>query len=61
MISVGASDPAGTEISEFHGTSAIGCIPDDTDVSLVKTPGGPLGTLLIVLGKGKIHRSHQEV
>jgi hypothetical protein len=61
MISVGASDPAGTEIREFHGTSAIGCIPDDTDVSLVKTPGGPLGTLLIVLGKGKIHRSHQEV
>ena len=53
MISVGASDPAGTEIREFHGTSAIGCIPDDTDVSLVKTPGGPLGTLLIVLGKGK--------
>jgi hypothetical protein len=58
MISVGASDPAGTEICEFHGTSAIGCIPDDTDVSLVKTPGGLLGTLLVVVGKGKIHRSH---
>jgi hypothetical protein len=24
MISVGASDPAGTEIREFHGNSAIG-------------------------------------
>jgi hypothetical protein len=58
MISVGASDPAGTEIYEFHGTSAIGCIPNDTDVSLVMTPGGKLGTLLVVLGKGKIHPSH---
>ena len=58
MISVGASDPAGTEIYEFHGRSAIGCISDDADVSLVRTPGGDLGTLLVVLGKGKIHRSH---
>jgi hypothetical protein len=54
MISVGASDPAGTEICEFHGTSAIGCIADDTDVSLTKTPGGDLGTLLVVVGKGKV-------
>jgi hypothetical protein len=58
MISVGASDPAGTEIREFHGTSPIGCIPDETDVSLVKTPGGKLGTLLVVLGKGQIRRSY---
>jgi hypothetical protein len=40
------------------GTSAIGCIPDETDVSLVKTPGGKLGTLLVVLGKGQIRRSY---
>jgi hypothetical protein len=26
--SVEASDPTGTEIREFHGTSAIGCVPD---------------------------------
>jgi hypothetical protein len=58
MISVGASDLAATEIREFHGTSAIGCIPDETDVSLVKTPGGKLGTLLVVLGKGQIRRSY---
>jgi hypothetical protein len=58
MISVGASDPAGTEIREFHGTSAIGCIPNETDVSFVKTPGGKLGTLLVVLGKGQIRRSY---
>jgi hypothetical protein len=58
MISVGASDSAGTEIREFHGTSAIGCIPDETDVSLVKTPGGKLGTLFVVLEKGQICRSY---
>jgi hypothetical protein len=58
VISVEASDPAGTEINEFHGTSAIGCVPDDTEVALVKSPGGDLGTLLIVLGQGKIRQSH---
>jgi hypothetical protein len=57
MISVGASDPDGTEIYEFHGKSAIGCIPDGADLTLVRSPGGPLGTLLIVMGKGKIRKS----
>ncbi len=57
MISVGASDPDGTEICEFHGKSAIGCIPDGGDLTLVKSPGGKLGTLLVVIGKGKVHRS----
>jgi hypothetical protein len=55
MISVGASDPVGTVIYEFHGKSAIGCIPDGGDLKLVKTPGGKLGTLLVVIGKGTIH------
>ena len=41
MISVGASDPAGTEICEFHGKSAIGCIPDRADLTLVKIPWRP--------------------
>lgn len=54
VISVQASDPAGTEIREFHGTSAIGCLPDGTEVSLVKNPGGDLSTLLIVLAKGTV-------
>jgi hypothetical protein len=57
MISVGASDPDGTEIREFHGMSAMGCIPEGGDLTLVKTLGDPLGTLLVVLGKGKVHRS----
>jgi hypothetical protein len=56
-ISAGASDPDGTEICEFHGKSSIGFIPNGTDVSLVRTPGGPLGTLLIVLGQGQLHQT----
>ncbi len=51
-LSVEASDPAGTDINEFHGKSAIGCLPAGTKVSLVKSPGGDLGTLLIVLASG---------
>ena len=58
MISVGASDPAGTEIYEFHGTSAIGCSTERHGRLVGKDPGGKLGTLLVVLGKGKIHPSH---
>jgi hypothetical protein len=57
MISVGASDPDGTEICEFHGKSAIGCIPDGADLTLVRSPGGPLGTLLVVIGKGTLRPS----
>jgi hypothetical protein len=60
MISVGASDPDGTEIYEFHGKSAIGCIPDGGDLTLVRSPGGKLGTLLIVLGKGTVHRASRD-
>ena len=58
MITVAASDPDGTEIREFHGKSAIGCIPDGADLTLIKSPGGDLGTLLIVLGKGQVHQSN---
>jgi hypothetical protein len=55
VISVGAKDPVGSEIHEFSGKSAVGCLPDKMEISLVKTPGGRLGTLLIVLGTGTIH------
>jgi len=54
VISVAASDPDGTEIREFHGTSAAGCVPKGTQVALVRSPGGDLGTLLIVLGTGTV-------
>jgi hypothetical protein len=54
VISVEASDPAGTEICEFHGKSAIGCVSNGTGVALVKSPGGDLGTLLVVLATGTV-------
>jgi hypothetical protein len=54
VIGVEAGDPAGTEVCEFHGKSAVGCVPQGTGVSLVKSPGGDLGTLLIVLGTGTV-------
>jgi hypothetical protein len=55
VVSVEASDPTGTEICEFHGTRVIGCVPDGTGVALVKSPGGDLGTLLIVLATGTVN------
>ncbi len=54
VISVHASDPAGTEICEFHGRSALGCLPDGTKITLVKSPGGDLNTLLIVIASGTV-------
>ena len=58
VISVEASDPDGTEIREFHGASAIGCLPDGTGIALVKSPGGDLGSLLIVLATGTVKQHH---
>ena len=54
IIAMEASDPAGTEINEFHGTTAGGCVPGHTEVALVKSPGGDLSTLLIVLATGTV-------
>ncbi len=55
IISVGATDGQDTVIREFHGESAIGSLADKSEISLIRSPGGPLGTLLIVLGRGTIH------
>jgi len=55
VISVHASDPEGTDIREFHGRSAIGCLPAGTQISLVKSPGGDLSTLLIVVATGTVN------
>ena len=54
VLSVEASDPAGTEINEFHGKSAIGCVAVGRKISLVRSPGGGLGTPLIVIASGTI-------
>ncbi len=55
LISVMAGGGASTEIHGFHGTSSLGCLADKSDITLTRSPGGPLGTLLVVLGKGTIH------
>jgi hypothetical protein len=54
VIGAEASDPKGTEVCEFHGKSAVGCVAQGVEVSLVKSPGGDLGTLLIVLASGTV-------
>ena len=55
VIAVTANGGASTAIDEFEGTSSLGCLADKSDITLTKSPGGPLGTLLIVVGKGTIH------
>ncbi|HEY2619121.1 MAG TPA: hypothetical protein VGI78_17400 [Acetobacteraceae bacterium] len=54
VISATATNGASTDVHEFHGKSTVGCIPDQGEVSLTRSPGGPLGTLLVVLGKGTV-------
>jgi hypothetical protein len=56
LIAVAAANGEDTEIREFHGVSPIGVLPDHAQLSLTRSPGGPLGTLLIVLGRGELHR-----
>ena len=45
----------GAAIHEFEGTSSLGCLADKSDITLTRSPGGPLGTLLVVIGMGTIH------
>jgi hypothetical protein len=58
VIGVAAENGGPTEIREFHGKSGVGCLPEKTEISLTRSPGGDLSTLLVVLGKGTIHREH---
>jgi len=58
VIAVTAKEGGTMEVREFSGTSSLGCLPDKTDITLTRSPSGPLGTLLIVLGKGTIHKEH---
>jgi hypothetical protein len=55
VISVTAGSETSIEVRDFKGTSSVGCLPDSSDIALTRSPGGPLGTLLVVLGKGTIH------
>jgi len=55
VIAVSANGGASTAIHEFEGTSSLGCLADKSDITLTRSPGGPLGTLLVVIGMGTIH------
>ena len=57
VVSVLAKHGEPTEIHEFEGDSSLGCVPDHSEVSLTRSPGGPLGTLLTVLGQGTIEKN----
>ena len=58
VIGVAAENGHPTMIREFHGNSGVGCLPENAEVSLTKSPGGDLSTLLVVLGKGTIEKEH---
>ena len=55
MIAAAANGGASTAIHEFEGMSSLGCLADKSDITLTRSPGSPLGTLLVVVGKGTIH------
>jgi hypothetical protein len=55
VIAVTANGGASTAIHEFEGASSLGCLADKSNITLTRSPGGPLGTLLVVVGKGTIH------
>lgn len=58
LFSATAKNGGPTEIHEFHGKSPVGCLAANTEVSLTRSPGGPLSTLLVVLAHGTIHEEH---
>jgi len=49
-----AKGHAHRHVAEFSGKSTLGCLLAGAQISLTKTPGGELSTLLQVLGKGTI-------
>ncbi len=58
LISVEAENGQDTKIHEFHGVSSLGPLSDKAQISLTRSPGGPLGTLLVVLARGIVHHEH---
>ena len=54
VLSAGTKGHADRHVAEFSGKSTLGCLLAGAQISLTKTPGGDLSTLLQVLGKGTI-------
>lgn len=55
LIAISAAGGAGKTVHEFHGTSSLGSLSNGAEISLTRSPGGELGTLLEVLGTGTVH------
>lgn len=53
---IGAASQKGgpTEIREFHGTSTSGWLLGKSEVSSVRSPGGALSSIPVVLGRATI-------
>jgi hypothetical protein len=60
LISIAAKDGKDIEVHEFHGTSSLGALTDGAEISLTRSPGGEIGSLLIVLGRGTVHEEKKK-
>ncbi len=54
LIAVGANGSQDTVIREFHGISSLGAFRNGAEKSLTRSPGGPMGSLPVVLGRGTV-------
>lgn len=58
VIGVAAEKGGPTLIREFHCERGVVCLPKNAAVSLTKSPGGDLSTLLVVLSNETGHKEH---
>jgi hypothetical protein len=58
LIAVAANGSQDTVIREFHGISSLGALTNGAEISLTRSPGGPIGSLLVVLGRGTVHQEN---
>jgi hypothetical protein len=58
LIAVTAKDGQDTVVHEFHGISSLGALTNGAEISLTRSPGGAIGSLLIVLGHGTVRQEH---
>jgi hypothetical protein len=59
LIAATAKDGQNTVIHEFQGVSSLGALTDGAEISLTRSPGGPIVSLLIVLGRGTVHQERR--
>jgi hypothetical protein len=60
VISKTATGSSHETVKEFSGTSSVGCLPEKTQLSFVRDPGGLLNSLLVVLGKGVVRQAQEK-